>query len=159
MFTEGVIEQIRLSPVKNQNVVTYPVVVATPNHDMKLLPGMTADLTFQVAVHDNIIKIPSAALRYMPQDKEHVHPKDHDKLDLTFSLSKDEKDQGSLEDKPIDETNEAEKQAETRHVWIVDGEKLRAVEIQVGVNDYEFREIVSGDLKEGDEVVVGLKTK
>lgn len=158
IFTEGVIEQIRLSPVSNQNVITYPVVVATPNPDMQLLPGMTAELTFQVAEHKDILKVPSAAVRYMPDNKEYVHEEDHDKLDLTYSLKKDDETlQGSLEDKPIDEV--AATRRETGHVWILDGEKLRAVEVTLGVNDYKHREVVSGDLKEGDVVVVGLKAK
>jgi len=158
MFTEGVIEQIRLSPVSNQNVVTYPVVVATPNPDMKLLPGMTAELTFQIEVKKDIIKVPSAALRYMPDNKEHVHEEDHDKLDLTYSLNHKE-DEGNLENKPLDEKDESRRQGTKRHVWILDGEKLRAKEIHVGVSDYKYREVISGELKPGDKVATGLKPK
>ncbi|MCP4511097.1 MAG: efflux RND transporter periplasmic adaptor subunit, partial [Fuerstiella sp.] len=161
LFEEGKIEQIRLSFTTTQNVVTYPVVVATPNPDMQLLPGMTADLTFQVANHTNVMKVPNAAIRYLPLDKEYVHEEDHDKLDFSLVLQRkeDNSEAGSLEDKPIDEVDAAAKKAATRHVWIVDGEKLRAVEIQVGVDDYQFTEVVSGNLKSGDEVVTGLKPK
>ena len=154
----GVIEQIRLSPVSNQNVVTYPVVVATPNPDMKLLPGMTAELTFQIEVKTDIIKVPSAALRYMPDNKEHVHKEDHDKLDLTYSLNQKE-DEGNLENKPLDEKDESRKLGTKRHVWVLDGEKLRAREIHVGVSDYKYRGVISGELKPGDKVVTGLKAK
>lgn len=161
LFEEGVIEQIRLSSTTTQNVVTYPVVVATPNPDMKLLPGMTADLTFQVENHEDILKIPNAAIRYLPLNKEYVHKEDHDKLDFTLAVQKkqDEEESNSLEDKPIDEVDAARKKAATRHVWILDGEKLRAVEIQIGVDDYQFTEVVAGDLKPGDKVVTGLKPK
>ena len=161
LFEEGRIEQIRLSSTTTQNVVTYPVVVATPNPDMQLLPGMTADLTFQVANHTDVLKVPNAAIRYLPMDKEYVHEEDHDKLDFSLVLQKKEEDSeaGSLEDKPIDEVDAAAKKAATRHVWVLDGEKLRAVEIQVGVDDYQFTEVVSGDLKDGDQVVTGLKPK
>ncbi|MEQ9408477.1 MAG: efflux RND transporter periplasmic adaptor subunit [Fuerstiella sp.] len=157
-FREGVIEQVRLSSTTTQNVVTYPVVVATPNPEMKLLPGMTADLTFQVAEHNDVLKVPTAAIRYLPEDKSYVHEADHNKLDLSYALQNDDDAglKGTLEDKPVDE---AAQKAETRHVWILDGEKLRAVEIQVGVSDYKSREVVGGELKAGDKVVVGLKTK
>ena len=161
VFTGGVIEQIRLSPTTEQNVVTYPVVVATPNPDLKLLPGMTAELTFQVAVHEDILKVPNAAIWYLPDSKEHVHADDHNKLDFSLKMEEAESDRrkSALADKPIDESAEAIRKAATRHVWIRDGEKLRAVEIQVGVRDYQFTEVVGGDLKEGDQVVTGLKPK
>ena len=155
VFTEGTIEQIRLSPVNNQNVVTYPVVVATPNKDMKLLPGMTAQLTFQIEEHEDILMVPSAAVRYMPDNKAWVHEEDHDKLDLSFSL--DNETEGNLADKPLN--TEASRATEKAHVWVQRGEKLKAIAVELGVNDYKYREVVSGDLKEGDKVVVGLKTR
>ena len=160
LFEQGSIEQIRISSTMTQNVVTYPVVISTPNPDMKLLPGMTAELTFQVAVHENVLKVPNAAIRYLPVEKSYVHGDDHAKLDFTQSLQqRDDEDGESLKNKPIDEAASAAKKANTRHVWIVDGEKLRAVEIQIGVDDYQYTEVVSGDLKDGDLVVTELKPK
>lgn len=160
LFEDGQIEQIRLSSTMTQNVVTYPVIVATPNPGMRLLPGMTAELTFLVEEKKDILKVPAAALRYLPENKEYVNSDDHDKLDLTYSLeSQDEEDRTNLEDKPLDDAAKDAKSMSRRHVWIQDGEKLKAVEVQVGVSDYLFREIVGGDLKAGDKVVVGLKTK
>ena len=157
LFDTGVIEQIRLSSTTTQNVVTYPVVIATPNPDMKLLPGMTAELTFLIDERRDVTRIPAAALRYMPENKEHVHKEDHDKLDLSYSLDND--DNSGLEDKPIDELTDGTSQASRRHVWIQDGEKLRAVEVVVGVSDYRYHEVVSGELEPGQQVVTGLKPK
>lgn len=158
LFDTGVIEQIRLSSTTTQNVVTYPVVIATPNPDMKLLPGMTAELTFLIDEKKDVLRVPAAALRYMPENKEYVHKSDHDKLDLTYSLG-DEEESSGLEDKPIDEQAENASKATKRHVWIKDGDKLRAVEVEIGVSDYRFHELVNGELKEGDLVVTGLKPK
>ncbi|HAP08771.1 MAG TPA: efflux RND transporter periplasmic adaptor subunit, partial [Planctomycetaceae bacterium] len=67
VFRDAMIEQIRISPTVSQNVVTYPVIVATPNPDLKLLPGMTASLTFQVSELKGILKIPNEALRFNPE--------------------------------------------------------------------------------------------
>ena len=161
LFKEGEIEQIRLSSSMTQNVVTYPVVVTTPNADMKLLPGMTADLTFQVATHKDVLKIPNSAIRYFPESKDYVHESDHGKLDFSYALEQknDDGSKSSLNDKPIDESGDAARKAATRHVWIQDGEKLKAVDIQIGVSDYEFTEVVAGSLNEGDQVVTGLKPK
>lgn len=65
---EGSIKEIRLSPQNVQNVVTYNVVINVQNPDLKLLPGMTSNLTFAVAERKGVIKVPNAALRFTPKD-------------------------------------------------------------------------------------------
>ena len=65
---EGSIKEIRLSPQNVQNVVTYNVVLNVQNPDQKLLPGMTANLTFAVAERKAVLKVPNAALRFSPKD-------------------------------------------------------------------------------------------
>ncbi|MGC4003647.1 MAG: efflux RND transporter periplasmic adaptor subunit [Pirellulales bacterium] len=64
---EGRIEQIRKSPSTSQNVVTYTVVVAAANPDLKLLPGMTTNISFEIRKRENVLKIPNSALRYFPK--------------------------------------------------------------------------------------------
>jgi HlyD family secretion protein len=76
---EGKIIQVRLGPKAAQpnmsvNVVTYVAVVEAPNTELKLLPGMTANLVFRIDQHDKVLKIPNAALRFHPKP-EFVHPK------------------------------------------------------------------------------------
>src|SRR5689334_3444414 len=65
---EGKIEQMRLNPQNVQNVVTYNVVIDVENPDQKLKPGMTANLTITIDERNNVLKVPNAALRFMPQD-------------------------------------------------------------------------------------------
>lgn len=72
---EGKIHQIRKNSTTTQNVVTYPVVIEVPNKDMKLLPGMTANITFQIEAKENVLRIPAAALRFVPLPA-HVRPED-----------------------------------------------------------------------------------
>jgi HlyD family secretion protein len=62
----GRIAEIRLNPQTIQNVVTYSVIINVDNADLKLKPGMTANITITVAKRDNALKIPNAALRYLP---------------------------------------------------------------------------------------------
>ncbi len=62
----GRIAEIRLNPQTIQNVVTYSVIINVDNKDLKLKPGMTANITITVAQRDNALKIPNAALRYLP---------------------------------------------------------------------------------------------
>ena len=64
---EGKIFQVRLNPTTVQNVVTYTVVVESPNPQIKLLPGMTANLIFQIEIHASVPTIPNAALRFYPR--------------------------------------------------------------------------------------------
>ncbi|MFN7947571.1 MAG: efflux RND transporter periplasmic adaptor subunit [Blastocatellia bacterium] len=65
---EGTIKEIRLNPQNVQNVVTYNVVINVQNPDLKLMPGMTANLTFAVAERKGVLKLPNAALRFTPKD-------------------------------------------------------------------------------------------
>ena len=64
----GTINQLRLSPLDVQNVVTYQVVIDVLNKDLKLKPGMTANLTFTIDERNNVLKVPNSALRFRPKD-------------------------------------------------------------------------------------------
>jgi len=63
----GRISDIRNAPVTVQNVVTYDVVVQVENKDLKLKPGMTANVTIVIARRDNVLKVPNQALRFQPE--------------------------------------------------------------------------------------------
>lgn len=64
----GTIQQIRLNPQNVQNVVTYNVVIDVANPELKLKPGMTANLTITIAERNGVLKVPNAALRFRPAD-------------------------------------------------------------------------------------------
>ena len=66
----GTVTQVRLNATMTQNVVTYTVVVTTENKDQRLLPYMTANVNFEVARHENVLKVPNAALRWKPRPAE-----------------------------------------------------------------------------------------
>ena len=72
---EGQIHQIRMNSTTTQNVVTYPVVIEAPNPDLKLLPGMTANISFQIEAKDDVLRVPAAALRFVPLPAQ-VRPED-----------------------------------------------------------------------------------
>lgn len=63
----GAIAQIRKAPILTQNVVTYIVIVSVENKDLKLMPGMTADVTIETMRVQNVLKVPSASLRFKPE--------------------------------------------------------------------------------------------
>jgi HlyD family secretion protein len=66
----GIVDEIRIAPITVSNVVTYDVVIKVDNSDLKLKPGMTANVSIIVASKDGVLKIPNAALRFKPSEKE-----------------------------------------------------------------------------------------
>ncbi len=157
---EGFIEEVRFSSAETQNVVTYPVVVGSPNPELKLLPGMTADLSFQIQKKENVVKIPKSALRFYPPDKKYVHPDDYKIIDGTQFVSADvDNDQDANSLVPATERILASQRAKKRHVWKVEGELLRAVEVRIGLSDNSFSELISGDIDENTQLVTGQKAK
>ena len=63
---EGIVSQIRLEPVVQQNVVTYATVIDVPNNELKLKPGMTATVTLEIARRENVLRVPNSTLRFRP---------------------------------------------------------------------------------------------
>lgn len=155
----GTIHEIRLNSTTVQNVVTYPVIVSAPNPDLELLPGMTASLSFQVDHRDDVVKIPNAALRYYPNSK-HVRLEDVPILEgqgLSSSTSAQEEEQTSEKSLSADERSKLRRDRHRRHVWIADGDLLRAVEVVTGLSDSQFTEMLEGTLKKGDVLVTGVQ--
>jgi len=155
----GEIFQIRKNSTTTQNVVTYPVVVAAPNPDLKLMPGMTASLSFQVAAADSVLRIPNSALRFYPPLQQ-VRPEDRHLLENAVGTQPSQAQQQESE-----QVRSAEQKAETRrkrnrrHVWVVDGQFLRAVEVVTGLSDHEYTELVSGEIGEGQRLVTGVQPR
>jgi HlyD family secretion protein len=152
---EGQIEEIRLSSTVTQNVVTYPVVVSAANPELKLLPGMTASISFEVDRRTEVVKIPNAALRYFPQ-AQHVRESDKALLEGGHDPKQDEKE---ITDAVVSasERATARKKRNLRHVWVADGPKVKAVAVQTGLSDSQFTEMVSGDLAKGDKLIIGIQ--
>ncbi|MGD9788605.1 MAG: efflux RND transporter periplasmic adaptor subunit [Sulfuricellaceae bacterium] len=119
----GQVKQIRLNPTIQQNVVTYNVVVGVDNADGKLMPGMTAHIRVVVAQKKDALRIPKEALRFKPADEEG-------------------KDQGEKGKKRAGST-----------VYRLEGNRLEAVPVKVGIADTNFVEVTEGDLKPGDLLV------
>jgi HlyD family secretion protein len=154
---QGDIEQIRVSSEANQTVVTYPVVISTANPDLKLLPGMTASVSFEVDSTTDVSKIPNAALRFFPDDVNLVRQQDRYLID--GSAWKTDTDAEQESDLSAGEKAAKRRKRNKRHVWVVDGKQLRAVEILTGISESGFTELRSGDLSEGDLLVTGKKGK
>ncbi|MGE5277418.1 MAG: efflux RND transporter periplasmic adaptor subunit [Acidobacteriota bacterium] len=153
----GTIAQIRLNATVNQNVVTYPVIIDVPNPDLSLRPNMTANVIIDVAVVRDVLRVPNAALRWRPEEKEG-----------TAASSPEERAARSVGQKgstgamtQFAQTTGGKPRKAGQTVYTVadpSAGEPRAVEIRPGITDGRFTQVVSGDLKPGDTVVVGLVT-
>jgi HlyD family secretion protein len=156
---EGTIYQIRVNPTSTQNVVTYTVVVEAPNSRLRLMPGMTAKLSFQIEKRAGILKIPNAGLRFFPKP-EQVRPEDRELLEGTEEEpASDEQARPAETQRSAMERALASRSRNRRYVWVEEGDFLRGVEIVTGLSDSKYSEIVSGELADGQEVVTGIKPK
>ncbi len=150
---EGHIEQVRMSSTTTQSVVTYPVIVAASNLELKLMPGMTASLSFQIDEKQDILRVPNAALRFYPDIKQ-VRPEDQKLLDGSEEATASPAGERKLS---ALEKAAAAKTRNRRHVWVVENGLLKAVEVVTGIGDSKYSEIVSGDLTEGQALVTGIQ--
>ena len=146
---KGHIKQIRSRSSTVDNVVTFPVVISTANPDLKLLPGMTADLYIEADVREDVTQVPNSAILFRPPAK-HVRPEDRRLL------------QPDLEGRstaPFKVGSEMYAGRDQRYVWIQQGqdELLRAVPVTVGINDENFTEVISDEISDGHQLVVGIK--
>lgn len=152
---EGRIHTIRLSSTETQNVVTYPVVVVAPNPELKLLPGMTATLTFEVEDRKDTVRIPWSALRFFPKP-EHVRAEDRPLIEGNQDEEEEEETAQTAAQPTADELVEA-RRSERRHVWVEEGNQLRAIAVRLGISDYKYAECLEGDIQPGMKLVTGLQ--
>ncbi len=151
---EGKIHQVRKNSTTTQNVVTYPVVIKAPNPNMKLMPGMTANITFPIEARENVLRIPAAALRFVPLEAQ-VRPEDKHHVEVTLTLPPPESGKKST----AAEKAEQSRKRHQRVVWVKhEAGLLRAVPVSLGLIQNQYAELLSGDLGEDDEVVVGIDT-
>lgn len=138
---KGKVRQIRLNPSTQQNVVTYNVVISVDNPDQALMPGMTAYVNIGVAQRTEVLQVPNAALRFKPAE-------------TAAATNKKPGDKATAEGKAV----KRKKDGNSGTVHVLSGDALTPVAVTMGITDNRNTEIVSGELKAGDTVVVGDAT-
>jgi len=136
----GVVAQVRNSPVTVQNVVTYDTVVSVNNADLKLKPGMTANLSIVLAQHNNVIKIPNAALRFRPPE------------DVKKPAPYAPNVPGTPPPRPQASPAAHHDGSHTIYVLAPDETKPKPVQVRLGITDGIYTEVLDG-LNDGDVVV------
>jgi HlyD family secretion protein len=127
----GQVRQVRLNPTTQQNVVTYNVVIDVSNPEQRLLPGMTAYVGVITAEKSDVLKVPNAALRFRPGNGERAKKEGAQKKGLPLQP-------GTLRGS----------------IQVLEAGKLRQIPLLLGASDGKFSEVVQGELKAGDAVVV-----
>ena len=167
---QGIVDQMRIAPITVQNVVTYDVVIKVDNADLRLKPGMTANVTVIVVSKDSVLKIPNAALRFRPSEKEGIATLAGGSADKTGKRPSGSPDKTGT--RPSGAPNKADGHSSTQAgtggstsgqkgyaIWILDDGKLKRAQVTIGISDGSFTEITSGDVQEGQEVIVESLTK
>jgi HlyD family secretion protein len=146
----GIVAQIRNAAQTNQNVISYDTVITLDNSDLKLRPGMTANVAIITAQQTNALRIPNAALRFRPPDFDPTTnaPSNGSSNALTYSGTSTPaggKTHGSRFLRTVyvlaDDTNSSAKVP-------------KPLQVRIGISDGVYTQIVDG-LKEGDEVITG----
>ncbi|MDD2960903.1 MAG: efflux RND transporter periplasmic adaptor subunit [Muribaculaceae bacterium] len=146
----GKVTQVRLSPTTTSNVVTYQVVVEVPNPDLKLIPGLTANITINVKENKNVMLLPLKTMRFTPQEFENAE-------DLPQASSPIPQNPNTNEgDSPKDPALATS--TSKRLIWLVRDNKLIATEIELGEENGVNFEVKSG-VKEGDVVALQYSTE
>jgi len=134
----GKVVQIRNAPIITQNVVTYAVVVNVDNSDLKLKPGMTANVSIEVAKREDVLKLPPAALRFKPKSKT--------------DEPKEKRQPGA--GREAGGKAGGRKGSGGQKVYILKENKPLAVPVTTGIANNSSIELVESTLKEGDEVII-----
>ncbi len=121
---EGTVSQVRNEPIITNNVVTYNVVVETGNEERKLKPGMTAEVKIVVADKKDVLRVPTAALRFIPPSSADIKDRPDELSDNSYVW-----------------------------ITLKNGQ-IGALPVKIGVSDDIYTEILDGGLKEGQKIIV-----
>jgi HlyD family secretion protein len=138
---QGVVRLVRLNPTNQQNVITYDVVINVSNPELILMPGMTAYVSIAVAERRNALIVPNAALRFKPADAG--------KFDIAGkSAGNQAASRGGKTDKPS-------RDGFSGRVYVLKNDVPVAVNVRTGITDNRNTEILSGEIKPGDQLITG----
>jgi HlyD family secretion protein len=149
---EGLVSQVRLSPVITQNVVTYNVIIDVANPGQKLMPGMTATVTIEVEKRENVLRAPVQAIRFVPSDSvASEYEPGGSGMGTDAGPRSQLPDSASMRKGP----RKGRRDIPRARLWILVDGKPKSVLAVRGIQNTRYVELVESDLKEGDEVIIG----
>jgi len=176
----GIIQQVRLASSTVQNVVTYNAVINVPNPDLRLKPGMTANIKIVIDKLDNVLRIPNAAIRFRPTltDSEMADAFKRAGEERFYGFYKNVANQIQVANLPsatarpagamgfggggqrpggqqsVSQVNRGRRTP----IWIIGDDKLvRPVIVRLGLTDGVQTEILEGKLNQGDKIILSAE--
>jgi HlyD family secretion protein len=137
----GTVTQVRLQPVVEQNVVSYVTVIDVVNDDLTLRPGMTANVSVEIARAADVLRIPNSALRVRPSPE---------------ALAAFGVETGRARATAGREDGSRPGGERGAEVWLLTGDRLQPIAVQTGISDGTTTAVTAGDLAEGAMVVTGI---
>jgi HlyD family secretion protein len=120
----GKVSDVRNSPTIVSNVVTYDVIIKVDNPQLKLKPGMTANVSITIETRPDVLRVPNAALRFKPTEL-----------------------------KEMAESTRHKQETRGTKVWVLEKSKPKPVKVTMGLSDGTYTEITAGELKAGQEII------
>ena len=140
---EGKVDEIRLAPNTSDNVVSYTVIVQVGNPELKLMPGMTANVSIISDKREGVLKVASSALRFSPSPEAMNLPENSGVAEGSPAPGK-----GGGKARSDNASGKAT-------LWTYEDSGLRPIAVTLGISDGMYTEI-SGELREGMEVVTAI---
>ncbi len=158
----GKVVQVRLQPINVQNVINYTVIIDVENKDLKLRPGMTANVKILIDKRENVLRIPNQALRFKPDPQDKRFAKAMEEIQKRREeFMRRRQQEGTQAPGPREgfefPRRESFGQGTNRAIiWILDENKNpKPTFVRLGITDGNYTEVIGGNLKEGDEVITG----
>jgi HlyD family secretion protein len=140
----GTVKQVRLEPIVEQNVVSYVTVIDVPNPELKLKPGMTANVTIEIARADEVLRVPNAALRFRPTAE-------------VFTALGQQAPTGWLPASTGSSTRGRDaSKGDRASVWVLRDGHLARVRVETGLSDGTTTAVTGGELQDGANVVTAV---
>ncbi len=160
---DGVIRQVRNAPTTTQGVVTYVTIIEVDNAELRLKPGMTANVTFVVEQRDDVLRVPQAALRYRPARDSEGGNGGGARGGARPGGDGGKKPEGGKSPDGSkapdgDKAADGGKKPDGRSLYVLRNDEPEQVRVKTGMTDgtlTEILEVIEGELKDGDTVVTG----
>ncbi len=173
----GKVKQVRSVATETQGVITYQVVISANNEDLKLMPGMTANITIISEVVDDCLKIPNAALRFKPENIDNFpYPQGSgikksektDKSDRKSGNGSERRKSGSgrgdkaglAEKELLDDGRPRNAKPKESSVWVLKADgSVREEKVELGITGSSFTQMLNGSLKDGELLITGTESR
>lgn len=165
---KGSVQQVRLNPRTEQNVVTYNVIISVENPEMLLMPGMTAYVSITTAQRDDALLVPNAALRFRPLEPvarvdklstPEVKTGDKNSTVKDSNVKKPEAAKSPDKNRIDKKAAEMQTQGSTSTIYVLENGQPKPLKIKTGITDNRYTEVVGSEFDERINVIVEDKSQ